>query len=270
MRNNEKNGPSLRGAAGQNKRALLIIAAGALCLGAAFLAATLLLSSCSASVASDIKADGGARLSIRAEIPGALSAKLRKLASAGSSSATAAPFFDAAAIRKSVADRPGLSLDELSAPSPDSVRIELTARSLEDLVASPDLKGSSALALSRGPGWTELRVRLERGDAKALAALLPGIDPYLMEALSPPALEEDPVTLAEYRTMLKSVLGEKAMPAMEAAALSLSLTAPGTVLSSGGGSLSGTTLSARIPIVEALALEKPIEIWLRWKTPGVK
>jgi hypothetical protein len=55
------------------------------------------------------------------------------------------------------------------------------------------------------------------------------------------------------------------MPAMEGAMVSLTLSAPGTVIGSGGGSLSGSTLSAKIPLIQALTLEKPIEIWLRWK-----
>jgi hypothetical protein len=239
-------------------------------LGAALLASALLLGSCSASISTAIRADGGARIIIQAEVPAPLAAKFRKLAAAGgkpeaSGGAPEGPFFDAAAIRKSIAARPGLSLVELSQDSPDSIRAELSSRSLEELAASPDLKGSGLIAIARGPGWTECRFRLERGGAKALSSLFPGIDPYLVEALSPPALEEDPVTLAEYRTMLKSVLGEKAMASMEAAALRLSLTAPGAVIGSGGGNLSGATLTAKIPIIEALALEKPIELWLRWK-----
>jgi hypothetical protein len=238
-------------------------------LGAALIAAVL-LGSCSASVSSAIRADGGALISIQAEVPAPLAAKFRKLAAAGSKpgasgAAPEGPFFDAAAIRKSVAARPGLTLVELSQSSPDSIRAELSARSLEELAASPDLRNSGLIAISRGPGWTEVRFRLARGGAKALSSFFPGIDPYLIEALSPPALEEDPVTLAEYRTMLKSVLGEKAMASMEATALRLSFSAPGSVLGSGGGKLSGATLTARIPIIEALALEKPIELWLRWK-----
>jgi hypothetical protein len=45
----------------------------------------------------------------------------------------------------------------------------------------------------------------------------------------------------------------------------LSITAPGKVLASGGGSLSGSTLTATIPVIEILVLEKPIDAWLRWK-----
>jgi hypothetical protein len=250
----------------QGKQALILIIAGSLCLGAAFLTAAILLSSCSASVSSAIQADGGARISIQAEVPASLAAKFRQLAATGSSSSPTGPFFDAAAIRKSIAARPALSIIELSQPGPDSIRAELSARSLEELAASPDLKGSGLFTITRGTGWTEFRFRLERGGVKALTALFPGIDPYLLEALSPPALEEDPVTVAEYKTMLKSILGDKAMPAMDAAAVTLSLSAPGLVLGSGGGSLSGSTLTAKIPIIEALTLEKPIELWLRWKS----
>jgi hypothetical protein len=274
MRNTKTKLPLIIDGAMTNKRSLIIVTAGALFLGAVFLAATLaLLASCSASVSSTIKTDGGARISIQADVPAALSAKFRKLASAGSSSqanqaSSAAPFFDAAAIRKSLAARPGISLVDLTQPSPDSIRVELSARSLEELASTPDFRESGIISITRGSSWTEFRFRLERGGAKALSALFPGIDPYLMEALSPPALEDDPVSLAEYKTMLKSVLGEKAMPAMEAATLRLSITAPSAVLSSGGGSISGSTLTAPIPIVELLALEKPVEFWLRWKTPN--
>jgi hypothetical protein len=86
-----------------------------------------------------------------------------------------------------------------------------------------------------------------------------------MDALSPPALEEDPVTVDEYRTMLASILGERAMPAMEAASLDLSISAPGEVIGSGGGILSGSTLATKVSLIDVLVLEKPIELWMRWK-----
>ena len=138
-------------------------------------------------------------------------------------------------------------------------------RSLEELAASPDLKGKGLMTMTRTTHRAEFRFRLEHGGAKALAGLFPGVDPYLMDALSPPAIEEDPVTSSEYRTMLNSVLGAKAMVAMDAATIDISISAPGSVTDSGGGSLSGSTLTAKIPLVQALTLEKPIELWLRWR-----
>jgi hypothetical protein len=233
----------------KGKYAFFLIIAGALILGAAFLAATILLTSCSVSVSAVIKADGGAKISIQTETPAVLAGKF--------------PAFDIASIRKSIVSKPGLSLVELAQPKPESIRVVVAARSIEELAGLPDLEGSGLISISHGPGWTECRFRLQRGNAKALAALYP--DPYFWDALSPPALEEDPVTAAEYKTMLKSVFGGKAMPAIEAAVLTLTVSAPGPVIGYGGGTLSGSTLVAKIPTIEVITLEQPIELWLRWK-----
>jgi hypothetical protein len=272
MGSNKTVEPLERDAAAGSKRTLLIVTAGAICLGAIFLAVILVLGSCSASVSSVLKLDGSARISVEAEMPTVVAAKVRKLAntgaggSAGASAAAQNPVFDVQSIRKALEARPGVQVLEASQPKPDSLRVVLSARSLESLAASPDLGGSGILTMDKGPSWTEFRFRLARGEAKTLSALFPGLDPALMEALSPPALEEDPLSLEEYKTMLKSVFGGKAMPAVEAAALKLSITAPAQVLASSGGQLSGSTLTASIPIVEILALEKPIELKLRWKS----
>jgi hypothetical protein len=249
------------------KRVLLMICVGAFCIGAAFLAATVLFSACSAQAFTVVKANGSASISVQASVPEAIAVKFRKLAAGGGSSDSdpAGSFFDAAAIRSSLAKKPGISVLSLEQRSPYSINLELSVRSLDELAASPDLKSAGVIAISRGPDWTECRFRLARGEASALSSLMPGIDPNLLDALSPPALEEDPVTADEYKTMLKTVLGEKAMPAIEAAAIKLSITVPGVVIGSGGGSLSGSTLSAKLPIIDLLVLEKPIELWIRWK-----
>lgn len=258
--------PAYLGSSGsQTKRSLFMVFTAAFCLGAAFLVVALLFASCSTQASSVIKADGSARISVSAEIPEALAARLRKLASAGGSS-TPPAFLDEGAIRSAIAKRPGLSILSLEKKGPYSLKLELSARSLEELAASPDIKKAGLLSISKGQGWTECRFRLTRGPNGALSTLMPGLDPDLLDAISPPALEEDPVTVAEYKTMLRSVLGDKAMPAMEEAALKLSIAAPGAVLDSGGGSLSGSTLSARLPIIELLVLEKPVELWIRWKS----
>jgi hypothetical protein len=252
---------------GKGAKSALIVAAGAFCLGTVFLALTLVLASCSASVSSAINPNGGARISVEAEVPATLATKIRKLESAGGRSPSSAqsPVFDAQAIRKALAARPGTDVIEISQPKPEAIRILLSVRSLKDLAAVPEIQGSGLLTIERGSTSTEFRFHLERGDAKALSTILPGIDSGLMDAFSPPALEEDPLSLEEYKTMIRSVLGEQAMLAMEAASIKLSVSAPGPVLSSSGGTLSGSTLTASIPILEILALEKPIELRLRWK-----
>jgi hypothetical protein len=234
----------------------------------------MLLASCAASISSTLQADGGASIAVQAGLIPTMAAKFRKLEAAASGAASSsgpsaqdAPIFDQAAIRKSIAYRPYLSLTELSSPDPDSIRLVVHARSLQELADAPDLKGSGLIVVTRDAGWAECRFHLERGNAKALSHLFPGIDPAFMDALSPPALDEDPVSEDDYRTMLRSLFGEKTMPALDGAAVALAITVPGAVINSGGGSLSGSTLSVKIPLLQALVLGKPIDFWIRWKQP---
>jgi hypothetical protein len=248
---------------GITPRAVVAVLAIALVLGAAFLLLTVGLASCATSVVGSIAPQGSARLSIDISIPAPLAEKLRNLSQAK----PGAPLFDASAIRKSFENRPGIELLALSEPRADSIRALLSVRSLADLADSPELRGTNLITVSSGPGWHELRVRLERGQAAALTKLFPGIDPYMMDALSPPALEPDPVTVADYRSMLASVLGERVMAALDSARASVSLTVPGVIIDSGGGKIEQNSLSVSIPVIDALVLEKPIEFWIRWRQP---
>ncbi|HTX73223.1 MAG TPA: hypothetical protein VMC79_10400 [Rectinemataceae bacterium] len=222
----------------------------------------LVLGSCASSVAAALGPDGGASISVSAAVPALVASKLRALAQTGET----APLFDLAAIRRSLAKEAGVSVLSLSSGSPNSLQANFSVASLSRLAASPELQNTALLTPERGPGWTGIRIRLERGEASALAKLFPGIDPYILDALSPPALEQDPVSADEYRTMLTSVLGQKAMSELDSTRVSVSLTAPATVLESGGGELHGKTLELSLPIIDILVLEKPVEFWLRWKS----
>jgi hypothetical protein len=231
----------------------------------AALMATVLLTACSSSLAATLRPDGSAALSIQADIPSPLAARFRALSGGGRKDAKPLPLFDAEAIRESIAKRPYLAISSLSVPNPDSLRAEIAIKKVVDLAQAEEIKKSGLVSVAAGPGWTELRIRLDRGGASASIALFPGIDPYLIDALSPPVLEDEPLTAVEYRMNLKTILAS-AMPAMEAAAITVSLAAPGQVLSSGGGALAGNVLTTKIPIIDALVLEKPIEFWIRWRS----
>jgi hypothetical protein len=240
----------------------LAVLVGAFFVGALFIAATLILASCASKVDASLQKDGGVLLSVSASIPAQVAAKLRKLGSL----APDAPLFDETSVRKSLAERPGTTIYELVSPTPDSIRIVLSVKSLADFVSAPDIKASGLLRMNRGAGWLEFGVHLERGRGKALSLLFPALDPALVDALSPPALEEEPTSADDYRKMLAGVFGERSMPDINASALEISLKAPSQVLSWVGGKLAGSTLSVRLPIVELLVLEKPVDFGLRWRS----
>ncbi len=242
-------------------RALTVLLA-SLLVGAIFIAATFILASCASKVDASLQEDGGLELSISASVPPLVSAKLRKLGSL----APDAALFDAAAMRQSLTQRPGTKVIDLVAPTPDSIRLELSIRSLADFIESPGMKEGGLMQMSRGQGWTEFRVHLERGHGQALSLLFPALDPALVDALSPPALDEEATSLGDYRKMLSGVFGEKSMPELNAAAIEIALHAPNQATSWGGGKLSGSTLNIRLPIIELLVLEKPVDFWLRWRS----
>jgi hypothetical protein len=230
-----------------------LLFAGVLILASGFFA------SCASSAA--IKADGGLRVDLKVDIPSLLGAKLRALSGKGSGEA----LFDEAGLRRSIEARSDFKILALEAQNSDSFSASLSAPSLEGALAGSELSKKGIVRLNKGSGWTELVIRLARGQGRTALDLFPGIDEELIDALSPPALDEEPVSRAEYRTMLSSLLGSKAMKALDGAEFSLDLSAPGAIIESEGGQAFGKLLKVRIPILDLLCLEKPIVLRLRWK-----
>lgn len=242
--------------------------AGPAALAIALLFVSLTITSCGASLAADIRADSSAMVEFSVEMPAPVADKLRRLGAAGGGTYDpASPLFNLAAIRAGIAENPELSLQALTQPSPESLRGRILVVSLPGLASMPEMKDSGTLAYAEGADWKELRLLLRRGANAGLAALLPGLDPGLLEALSPPAIAEEgeAVEAEDYRAMLKSVFGTKGLAALEAASVDVELKAPTAVIASGGGRLEERKLTAKLPIIDLLLLEKPIELRLRWK-----
>ena len=258
--NEDKPRPSRRGVAG--KRAPWLIGLASVAVALVLALATALLAACSGSASASVRADGGLRIQSSVSVPAPLAARLRRLANLPEASS----LFDFEAARKAVAETEGLRLVSLSAADADSLAITLDIADLQSFLSEPKLAESGAVSLSSGPGWKEVRVRLAQGACAPLADLLPGLDPELVEALSPPALDPEPITRAEYRRMLAGIIGEKAVVSLEGATMTLKLSAPGPILASSGGKLEGQTLSVTLPTLDLLVLEKPVEFSLRWKT----
>jgi len=224
--------------------------------------AVALLASCAGRVDTTILKDGGARVILKSEIPQQLALRIRDF---GRIPATT-PLFDPETARSSLDARPGVKVESMDAPTKESINATVLIADMKRLTSEGDIADAKLASITKDKGWTELRIRLSRDNAKAVYRLIPGIDKRLVEALSPPALEEDPVTPAEYRLNLETaVIGKKAMPSFDQAGVDITIKAPSALLGSGGGKVSGSTLSLRIKLFDLLTLEKPIEFWLRWK-----
>jgi hypothetical protein len=258
--NEDKPRSSPRKAAG--KRAPWLIGLASVAFALVLALATALLAACSGSASAYVRSDGGLKIQSGASVPPPLAARLRKLANLPETSS----LFDFEAAGKAIADTKGIKLVSLSAADANSLSVTLDIADLQSFISEPRIADTGAIGLASGSGWKELRVRLARGACAPLAELLPGLDQDLVDALSPPALDPEPISRAEYRRMLVGIIGEKAVVSLEGATMTLKLSAPGAVLASSGGRLEGQTLAVALPALDLLVLEKPIEFSLRWKT----
>ena len=234
---------------------------------AAWLFCFLALASCSGRLDTTIRNDLSARMALRLEVPEALSARIRQLGNIPSK----AELFDTARLKQEFAGRKSIFLVDISAPSPDSLTSVIWVPTIEEFAGDRSLVPAGMVDLKTipasgsQPAQRELSIALTRENAAAAFSLFPGIDERLIDSLSPPVLEDDPITAAEYRMNLETVIiGKKTMPAFDACALDITITAPRTILMSTGGSAQGQVFKTKIPLFDMLTLEKPIAFSIRW------
>jgi hypothetical protein len=219
--------------------------------------------SCSASAGLAIRSDRSLTMSLSMEIPAAIEAKLRSLSSLEPGQALVDPL----AIRRGAEAR-GMRALSSSSPTPASYLGSFTLPDIQAFGVSPAMAGTGLFSYGKGPGWASLRVRISRDNACSLLAIFPGADEELLEALQPPALYDNPVSKAEYRSMLLALLGKSAAEALDGARFSLSLSLPGPILESEGltiGGLEASGASFSLPVLDALTLERPAEFYARWR-----
>ncbi len=228
------------------------------------LAASLAIAVSSCGVGADMafRTDHSASLALSVEVPQAVEAKLRQFTASASPQA----MFDAAAIAASVSAR-GISVRESVSPNQRSWRGAFSIADLEKLLAS-DKELASVLTFNRGPGWASIRMRIDRTNAPALVRLFPGLDGQLLEALQPPALYDNPVNAAEYRTMLSGLLGKAAVTALDTSTFVLTASLPGSIQESSGNlkvDAARRTVNLVIPAIDVMVLEQPVVFFVQWK-----
>jgi hypothetical protein len=209
--------------------------------------------------------DRGASISLLVSIPPEIEAWMRRTSGMPAGS----PLFDPEGTATALRNR-GFRVGSSRLPDRSSQAVSFETADLATFIASDSrLKDSSLIRYESGKGWASLRLTVSSTNASALVDLFPGLDPQLLEALQPPALFYNPVTTSEYRSMLGALMGRTAAGALDATTLSLKLMVPGTITESSGltpGSRSDNrTADFTIDVVDAMVLEKPIDIYLKWQ-----
>jgi len=231
----------------------------------ALLALAVLVSGCQARQSIVIRDDLGADVAFQVKVDDGVAAKLAKFRSSGAA-APDAPLFDAASVSRELSKRAGAGVPAVKQDGLNGVSGTVSFKDLRKAVADPASgpAGVKAVTVVQDGKTGKFSVFLDRTTAKDAFALFPGLDPALVEALAPPALEGQALTEAEYVEMLTSVLGSKYVPAVKAAEFVLDVTVPGTIVSRTGGTVAGRTVTWKIPVLTLLVLENPVKLGVSW------
>jgi hypothetical protein len=221
--------------------------------------------SCSTKAEMTIGKDRGASISLAVSIPPEMEAWMRRTSGMPAGSTLFDPDSTAVALRNR-----GFRVTSSRLPDRSSHEVSFGTADLAAFIASDSqLKDSGLIRYESGQGWASLRLTVTSTNASALIDLFQGLDPQLLEALQPPALYYNPVTTTEYRSMLGALMGRTAAGALDATTLNLKLVLPGTIIESSGLTLgsgpNSRTAEFAIAVVDAMVLEKPIDIYLKWQ-----
>lgn len=223
--------------------------------------------SCSGRLESSIRNDLSARIALRLEIPELLATRVRQLGSISSK----AYLFDTVRLKEEFSGRTTIFLVDVSTPSTDSLTSVIWIPDIPAFTSDKTLVPEGMMTTRRIPATgaeaarREVTIILTRENAARAYKIFPGLDGKLLDSLSPPALDKDPISTADYRMNLETVIiGKKSMPTFDACTLDIIITAPKSITAAQGGSFQGQIFKAKIPLIDLLTLEKPIILSLSW------
>jgi hypothetical protein len=227
--------------------------------GAAVIMAVL-CASCSTKQTIVIRSDGSGTLAMHVEVARLLHEYVARLSEVSDKPVLGpgGAFFDAESMRKDFESRPGVTVTKAATPSNDSLDLELSFNSIQDIFAQDQpLKNAAALAYSESDGKKTIRLHLDRSNYPQLARMFPLLASPAFAAFGPQV--NDTTTDDEYMEMVRFSIGDDAPALLKKSYLTLTLAPEGQILSQSGGELTGGAAVFRIPLVRLLVLDKPLD-----------
>lgn len=232
----------------------------------AFVVLCLTAVSCSVNQTIFIKADGSGTASIRVEVSKLLQDYLVSLAAVSGHPdvVKTRKVFDLNEIRKSFQTRPGITINRIESPTPDSLEMDLSYLSIKDAFASDDpLKSTGVIVFSETDEKKTLSMHLDKNNYKRLSAIFPILADPLFSALGPQpgsTIGED-----EYLKMVKFSMGPDGPVLLKQSFVLLVIQPEGEIIAQSGGIVSNGTVTFKIPLLSILVLEKPLDYSVSFK-----
>ncbi len=224
-----------------------------------------LVSACSVNQSIVVKNDGSGTASLHAEVSKLLADYIASLAEvSGKSVPAGGAVFDAAAIRKDFEARPGMTVKKVATPTPNSLDLDLAFASIQDVFTRDDaLKSSGALTYSESGGKKTIRLHLDKANYTQLSALFPMLKDPTVASLGPQV--NDTTTEAEYLDMVSFSIGADGPALLKKSFITLTIDPEGDIISQTGGTLSGSAVVFRIPLLSLMVLNKPLDYSVTFK-----
>jgi hypothetical protein len=230
------------------------------------LAALVLLSSCTVNNTIAIKTDGSGSMSMHAEVSQLLHDYMASLSEVSGKNDLMknGKLFDVATIRKDFEKRPGLTVKKVSAPTADSLDLELGFTSVDAVFAGDKtLKGSGALTYSESGGKKSVRIHLDRTNYTQLSSLFPLLSDPTVAGLGPQV--NDTISDDEYLEMIRFSIGDDGPALVKKSFITMTIDPEGVIISQTGGTLKGGAVVFRIPLLRLLVLDKPLDYSVTWQ-----
>jgi hypothetical protein len=238
-----------------------------LLLAAAALVAGVLLPSCSVKPDVTLNTDGSGEALVRVTVQRFFADYLQDLAEFAGSGTRPAGVFDEKAIRDAFAQRPGVEVRSIRILKPEELELRLAFRSIDDLVRGEgQLTDTGIVTFRNDAGTRTLKLHLDQTNFAKISALLPSSDGSTETILSVFGPQQGvTITEAEYLEAMEFTLGEEGPPAIKASSIDVNVTVNGKLVSQKGGTVKGNTVSFRIPLLQFLMLNQPLDYEIVFK-----
>ncbi len=227
---------------------------------APLVAGALLIAGCTVNQTIAVKDDGSGTASIHAEVSQLLADYLASLAEVSGKAKPAAgsSVFDVAQIRKDFSARPGITVTRAVTPTAKSLDLDLSFTSVQDVFTrDPTLKSAGVLTYTDAADRKTVQLHLDRSNYAQLSALFPVLKDPAIASLGPQP--DDTITEDEYLQMVSFSMGESGPGLVKKSFVTLTIAPEGQILSQTGGTISGTAVVFRIPLLRLMVLDKPLD-----------
>ena len=135
---------------------------------------------------------------------------------------------------------------------------EFTFSNIEDVFKSEvRLSEAGVISFAKNNGVSTVRLHLNKDSFKQISSFLPGKENALIDVFGP--AENEDTSESDYLEMLEFMLGDKGPAGVKASFIELRVKVKGKILSQSGGKIEGNSVLFRIPLLQVLLLDRPLD-----------